>query len=257
MKIVVIGATGRTGEPLVRALRRGGLEVVEASPTRGVNTVTGEGLDRALCGAEAVIDVSNAPEWEGEAPLRFFEASSRRLLAAARAAGVQRHIALSVVGTDGLQASAYFRGKKAQEELIKDSGIPYGILRSTQFFEFIADTVQTGDADSVVMSPALAQPVSRIDVAEALATLAQAEPLNRTVEMAGPERFRLCDIATEVLTAYEDPRRIIANPRALYFGAELGDGSLLPGREASIGALRFEDWLRQSLQPFRRRESLA
>ena len=248
MKIAVIGATGRIGEKLVRALRQGGLAVVEASPSRGVNTVTGLGLDQALDGATVVVDVSNSPSVDGPAALRFFEASGRRLLAAAKAAGVRHHIALSIVGTDGLQAIGYFRAKKLQEDLIKDSGIPYGILRSTQFFDFIAGVVQDGAPDDVVISPALAQPIAAIDVAEALAALATAEPLNRTVEMAGPERFRLSDLATEVLTAYEDPRRIVADPGARYFGAELNDRSLLPGGEARIGALRFEDWLRQSLQ---------
>jgi uncharacterized protein YbjT (DUF2867 family) len=250
MTIVVIGGTGRVGEKLVHTLRRDDFTVVAASPSRGVNTVTGEGLDQALCDAAVVVDVSNSPSLEGAAALRFFEASGRRLLAAAKAAGVRHHIALSIVGTDGLQASGYFRGKKMQEDLIKDSGIPYSILRSTQFFEFIADVVRNGGDDDVVISPALAQPSSRIDVAEALAELATGEPLNRTVEIAGPERFRLSDLATEVLTAYEDPRRIIADPHALYFGAELTDQSLMPGPDARIGALRFEDWLRQTLQPF-------
>jgi uncharacterized protein YbjT (DUF2867 family) len=249
MKIVVIGATGRVGEKLVRALRRDGSPVVEASPTRGVDTVTGEGLDQALDGAEVVVDVSNSPSLDGAAALRFFEASGRRLLAAGKAAGVRHHLALSIVGTDGLQAGGYFRAKKLQEELIKESGIAYSILRSTQFFDFIADVVQEGGDDDVVIAPALAQPISRIDVAEVLAGLATGEPLNRTVEVAGPERFRLCDIAAEVLTAYEDTRRVIADPHAPYFGARVTDGSLLPGREARIGALRFEDWLRQSLQP--------
>jgi uncharacterized protein YbjT (DUF2867 family) len=245
---VVIGATGRVGEKLVRVLRRDGLEVVEASPTHGVNTITGEGLEQALDGATVVVDVSNSPSLEGADALRFFETSGRRLTAAGKAAGVERHIALSIVGTDGLQASGYFRGKKIQEELIKDSGIAYSILRSTQFFEFIAGVVQDGEAQEVAISPALAQPISRIDVAELLAELAMGEPLNRTIEVAGPERFRLCDIAMEVLTAYEDPRRIITDSRAPYFGAELADHSLLPGHDARIGALRFEDWLRQALQ---------
>jgi len=249
MKIVVIGATGRTGEKLVHALRRRDVAVVEASPTRGVNTVTGEGLAQALEGASVVVDVSNSPSLEGAAALRFFEESGRRLLAAAKAAGVKHHIALSIVGADGLQASGYFRAKTMQEDLIKASGIPYSLLRSTQFFEFIADVVRDGEDDDVAIAPALTQPISRIDVAELLAELATGEPLNRTVEVAGPERFRLCDLATEVATAYEDPRRIVADPRALYFGAELSDRSLLPGGEAHIGALRFEDWLRQTLQP--------
>lgn len=249
MKIVVIGATGRTGQKLARTLRRDDVIVLEASPTRGVNTVTGEGLDQALRDATVVVDVTNSPSLEGSAALRFFEASGRRLLAAGKAAGVQHHIALSIVGTDGLQASGYFRAKKIQEDLIKDSGIPYSILRSTQFFEFIAGVVQIGDNHDVAISPALAQPISVIDVAKALADLATGEPLNGTVEVAGPERFRLSDLASEVLTAYEDPRRIIADPQALYFGVELTDQSLLPGRDARIGALRFEDWLRQTLQP--------
>lgn len=249
MKIVVIGATGRTGQKLARTLRRDDVIVLEASPTRGVNTVTGEGLDQALRDATVVVDVSNSPSLEGSAALRFFEASGRRLLAAGKAAGVQHHIALSIVGTDGLQASGYFRAKKIQEDLIKDAGIPYSILRSTQFFEFIAGVVQIGDNHDVAISPALAQPISVIDVAKALADLATGEPLNGTVEVAGPERFRLSDLASEVLTAYEDPRRIIADPQALYFGVELTDQSLLPGRDARIGALRFEDWLRQTLQP--------
>ena len=247
MKIVVIGATGRVGEKLVYALRRDDVLVVEASPTRGVDTITGEGLDRAIHDAAVVVDVSNSPSLDGAAALRFFEASGRRLMAAGKAAGVQHHIALSIVGTDGLQASDYFRGKKIQEDLIRESGLPYSILRSTQFFEFIADVVQNGGRDDVVISPALAQPISRIDVAELLADLATGGPLNRTVEVAGPERFRLSDLATDVLTAYEDPRRIIADPHALYFGAELTDQSLLPGRDARIGALKFEDWLRQTL----------
>jgi uncharacterized protein YbjT (DUF2867 family) len=248
MKIVVIGASGRIGERLVRLLRQADLRVLEASPTFRVNTITGEGLDEALDDATVVVDVSNSPSQEGPVALRFFEASGRRLLAAGKAAGVQHHIALSIVGTDELQSIGYFRAKKIQEDLIRDSGIPYSILRSTQFFEFIAGVVQNGEADDVVISPALAQPISAIDVAEALAGLATGRPLNGTVELAGPERFRLCDLACEVMTAYEDPRRIIADPHATYFGAELTDESLIPGREARIGALRFDDWLRQTLQ---------
>lgn len=248
MTIVVIGATGRIGEKLVRKLRQEGRPVVEASPTRGVDAVTGEGLEQALAGAEVVVDVSNAPVLEGDAPLRFFETAGRRLMAAERAAGVRRHVALSIVGTDALQAGDYFRGKKLQEDLIKASGLPYSLLRSTQFFEFIAGVVQDGAADEVVISPAMAQPVAAIDVAAALAELATGEPLNRTVEVAGPERLRLSDVATAVATAYEDPRRIVADPHARYFGAELTDESLLPGPEARICAMRFEDWLRRSLQ---------
>jgi uncharacterized protein YbjT (DUF2867 family) len=249
MKIVVIGGSGRIGEKLVYDLRQDDCRVLAASPSLGVNTITREGLEAALEGAEVVVDVTNSPSLEGTAPLRFFETSGRNLLAAAAAAGVRHHLALSIVGTDGLQASDYFRAKKIQEDLIKASGIPYSILRSTQFFEFIAGVVQDGSREAVVISPALVQPDSARDVAEALADLALGEPLNATVEIAGPERFRLPDLAAEVLTAYEDVRPVIADPRALYFGAELNDSSMLPGADARIGALRFEDWLRQSLQP--------
>jgi uncharacterized protein YbjT (DUF2867 family) len=248
MKIVVIGGTGRIGEKLVYALRQDDCMVLAAAPSLGVNTVTGEGLEDALRGATVVVDVTNSPRLDGESALRFFESSGRRLLAAGKAAGVQHHIALSIVGADRLAANGYFRAKTVQEDLIKDSGLPYSLLRSTQFFEFIAGVVQAGGDDEVVISPALAQPVAAFDVAEALADLAVGEPLNRTVELAGPERFRLSDIATEVMTAYEDPRRLIADPHAPYFGAELNDDSLLPGRDARIGVLRFEDWLRQTLQ---------
>lgn len=249
MKIVVIGGSGRIGRKLVHHLQGQGLAVLAASPSSGVDAVTGEGLDEALQGASVVVDVSNSPSLEGSEALWFFETSGRRLLAAGQAAGVRHHLALSIVGTDGLQAISYFRAKKLQEDLIRDSGIPYTILRSTQFFEFIAGVVQDGGWNDVPISPALAQPISAVDVAEALADLAVGEPLGRTVEIAGPEQFRLSDIATEVATAYEDPRRIIADPRARYFGAELDDGSLLPARDARTGALRFTDWLRQTLQP--------
>jgi len=249
MKIVVIGGGGRIGEKLVFNLRQDDLRVLEASPRFGVDTVSGFDLDQALDGAEVVVDCSNSPSLEGEAALRFFEASGRRLLAAGRAAGVRHHVALSIVGTDRLQASGYFRAKKLQEDLIKASGLPYSLLRSTQFFEFIAKVVQEDSGGDVVVAPARVQPISGLDVAEALADLATGEPLNRTVEVAGPECFRLPDLAAEVLTAYEDRRRIIADPHAPYFGARLDDASLLPGADAHIASLRFEDWLRDSLQP--------
>jgi uncharacterized protein YbjT (DUF2867 family) len=248
MKIVVIGGSGRIGEKLVRRLRRDDFHVVAASPRHGVDAVTGEGLERALDGAQVLVDVSNSPSLDGEAALRFFGATSARLAAAGRAAGVRSYLGLSIVGTDRLQASGYFQAKRLQEEAIEASGIPYGVLRSTQFFEFIAGVVQAGSDSEVVISSALAQPISAVDVAEALADLAIATPANATVEVAGPQHFRLSDIATEVMTAYEDRRRLIADPRAPYFGAELDDASLLPGAGARIGDLRFEDWLRGSLQ---------
>jgi uncharacterized protein YbjT (DUF2867 family) len=250
MKIVVIGGGGRIGEKLVFNLRQDDFRVLEASRSFGVDTISGMGLDAALEGAEVVVDVSNSPSLEGDAALRFFEVSGRHLMAAGRAAGVRHHVALSIVGTDRLQASGYFRAKKLQEDLIKASGIPYSILRSTQFFEFIAGVVQDGTKGDVVISPARVQPISGVDVAEALADLATGEAMNRTIEVAGPERFGLPDLAAEVLTAYEDPRQIVADPQALYFGARLDDESLLPGAGAHIAALRFEDWLRGTLQPF-------
>ena len=240
MKIVVIGASGIVGEKLVRHLQQGNDTVVKGSPTHGVNTITGEGLDQALRGADVVVDVSNSPTLDGPGAIGFFEASSRRLLAAGKAAGVKHHIALSIVGTNGLQASGYFRGKKIQEDLIRAAGIPFSIVRSTAFFEFIAGVVQNGGAEDIVLSPVLVQPISAFEVARALAELAAGAPLNRTLELAGPERFRLSDLAAEVLTAYEDRRSVIADSRALYFGAELSDQSLLPGSEARICTLSFE-----------------
>jgi uncharacterized protein YbjT (DUF2867 family) len=249
MKIVVIGGSGRIGKKLVFNLRQDDFRVLEASPSYGVDSVTGYGLDQALEGANVVVDVSNSPSLDGDAALRFFEASGRRLMTAGRSAGVRHHVALSIVGTDRLQASGYFRAKKLQEDLIKDSGLPYSILRSTQFFEFIAGVVQDGVGADILISPAQVQPISALNVAEALADLATGDPLNGTVEVAGPERFRLPDLATEVLTAYEDGRRIVADPGAPYFGARLDDASLLPAADARMAVLRFEDWLRESLQP--------
>lgn len=249
MKVVVIGASGRVGSKLVVKLRRDGCQVVEASPTFGVNTVTRQGLAAAIHGAQVVVDVSNSPVLEGEAAIRFFEASGRNIAAASEAAGVQHRIALSIVGTDGLQASGYFRAKKIQEDLLKASSIPFSILRSTQFFEFIAGVVQAGGYDDVPVSPALVQPIATVNVGETLAAIAMGEPLNRTTEVAGPERFRLDDLTTQVLTAYEDRRCVITDVHAPYFGAQLEERSLLPGDGARIADLHFQDWLRQSLQP--------
>lgn len=248
MKIVVIGGSGRIGEKLVYNLRQDDYMVREASPTFGVNTITREGLDAALDGAQVVVDVSQSPTLAGDDAIRFFETSGRHLAAASEAAGVEHRLALSIVGVDRL-ASGYFRAKKIQEDLLKASSIPFTILRATQFFEFIADVVQDGDTADVVISPALAQPIAAEDIAEALADLATGPALNTILEVAGPDRFRLADIAAEVLTAYEDPRQIIADIRAPYFGAQLDDTSLLPGPGARVGTLRFEDWLRQRLQP--------
>ncbi|WP_165187494.1 SDR family oxidoreductase [Caulobacter soli] len=248
MKIVVVGGSGRIGEKLVYNLRQEDYRVLEASPSFGVNTITREGLDQALTGAEVVVDVTQSPSLDGAAARAFFETSGRNLLAAAKAAGVRRHVALSIVGTDRLQASGYFQAKKIQEDLIKDSGLPYSILRSTQFFEFISGVVQDGSARDVVISPARVQPIAGEDVAETLADLALSAALNGTVEVAGPERFRLDELATEVLTALEDPRRVLPDPDAPYFGARLNDESLLPGPTPRIASTRFHDWLSASLQ---------
>ncbi|KCZ94090.1 SDR family oxidoreductase [Hyphomonas johnsonii] len=247
MKIVVIGGTGRIGGKLVDILRCEGQLVVSASPSVGINTVTGEGLEGALRQATVVVDVSDAPSLDKGAAATFFERSGRNLIAAGRAAGVRHHVILSVVGTDRLQASAYFRAKMIQERLVRESGTPFTILRSTQFFEIISAIAQEGANPDVVVPLTTVQPVSSRDLARKLADLATGRPLNRIVEVAGPERFRLDYLATEVLTAYEDPRRIIADPHEPYFGAPLTDETLLPGGDAMIGSRRFEDWLRDSL----------
>lgn len=249
MKIVVVGGSGRIGKMLVYNLRQDDRRVLEASPTFGVDTVTGVGLAEALDGAGVVVDVSNSRSLDGAEALRFFEASGRNLLAAGRAAGVRHHIALSIVGVDGLVAGDYFRAKKLQEDLIKASGIPYTIVRSTQFFEFIAGVVRDGGKRDIEVSPALVQPIAGEDLAQALADVVIDEGDDRTFEVAGPERYRLVDLATDVATAYEDVRRVVSNPHAPYFGAELQERSLLPGPYARIANLTFDDWLRDSLQP--------
>jgi uncharacterized protein YbjT (DUF2867 family) len=252
MKVVVIGGSGRIGEKLVRNLRQEDLRVFEASPTFGVDTVTGIGLAQALEGAEIVVDVSNAPSLEGAVALRFFETSGRNLLAAGRAAGVRHHVALSIVGVDGLAAGGdYFRAKKIQEDLVKASGIPFTILRSTQFFEFISDVVQEGTDRDIPISPALVQPIAGEDVADTLADAVFSDPFDATFEVAGPERFRMDEVAAEIATAHEDGRRIVADIHARYFGAELDERSLLPGPDARIATRRFDDWLRDSLRPQR------
>lgn len=249
MKIVVIGGSGRIGERLVRNLRQEDCRVFEASPSYGVDAVTGQGLAEALAEAEIVVDVSNSPSLEGPAALRFFETAGRNLAAAGRAAGVRHHIALSIVGVDRLLAGEYFRAKQLQEDIVRASGIPFTILRSTQFFEFISDVVQEGTARDIPISPALAQPIAGEDVADMLADAVFSDPFNAAVEIAGPEQFRLDQIATEIATAHEDGRRVVADVHARYFGAELEERSLLPGPDARIAAQRFDDWLRDSLQP--------
>jgi len=246
MKVVVIGGTGLIGSKLVTKLREQGHEAVAASPNSGVNTLTGEGLAEVLQGASVVVDVSNSPSFEDAAVLNFFETSTRNLLAAEAAAGVGHHVALSVVGTERLTESGYFRAKIAQEKLIKSSSIPYSIVHATQFFEFVKSIADAAtDGSTVRLAPVLIQPMAADDVAGAVARVATGSPLNATVEVAGPEQFRLDALIRKSLSARSDPREVTADPHARYFGAELGERTLVPGAGARLGETRFEDWLRQ------------
>ena len=248
MKIVVIGGTGLIGSKLVEKLREAGHDVLAASPDTGVDILTGEGLAEALEAAEVVVDVSNAPVWSDTAVLEFFLTSTRNILAAEVAAGVSHHVVLSVVGTDRLLDSGYFRAKLAQEEAIKAATIPYTIVRATQFFEFVGRIADSNsDGETVRVPPVLVQPEAADDVAAALAVGAVGAPVNGTVELAGPERFRLDELARRVLGANGDPRVVTADGRARYFGAELDDRSLIPGDDARIAPTRFEDWLSQTM----------
>ena len=248
MKIVVIGGSGLIGSKLVKNLRQLGHEVVAASPSSGVNSITGEGLAEALAGAQAVVDVTNSPSWEDKAVLEFFETSTRNLLAAEVAAGVRHHVALSVVGTERLLQSGFFRAKMAQEDLIKASKFPYTIVRSTQFFEFVNGIAQSAtDGQTVRLSPALVQPIVSDDVADALAEVTLGAPVNDTIEIAGPERLRLDELVRRFLSAKQDARQVVADVHARYFGLELNDQSLTPGDNPRIGPTRFEDWLSRSI----------
>ncbi len=248
MKIVVIGGSGLIGSKTVERLRRNGHAVVAASPNSGVNTITGEGLANALSGAQVVVDLANAPSFEDAAVLDFFNTSGRNLLAAEAVAGVRHHVALSVVGTDRLQDSGYFRGKLVQENLIKACGIPYTIVHSTQFFEFMGGIAHSGTVGQTVhFSPALMQPISSDDVADAMANAAVGKPMNGTVEIAGSERLGLDEFVRRFLQATGDKRDIVIDRHARYFGAALNDQSLIPGDDPHIGAVRYDDWLRQAV----------
>jgi len=248
MKIVVIGGTGLIGKRLVQILRQRGHDAVAASPSSGVNAVTGEGLAQALTGAAVVVDVANAPSWEDQAVLAFFETSGRNLLAAEAKAGVGHHVALSVVGTERLLESGYFRAKMAQENLIKASSIPYTIVRATQFFEFVGGIAQSGtDGQSVRLPPALMQPIAADDVAAALAAVAVEPPLNRTIELAGPEPIRMDELVRRFLTATQDQRQVSTDVQARYYGIRVNDQSLTPGSHPRIGPTRFDDWLSRSM----------
>jgi uncharacterized protein YbjT (DUF2867 family) len=246
MKITVIGGSGRIGSRLVQKLRAKGHQVVSASPSTGVNTLTGEGLAQAMAGTQVVVDVANSPSFDEQAATEFFETSGRNIFAAEKAADVKHHVALSVVGTERPLGIGYFRAKQAQEKLIKASGVPYTILHSTQFFEFIDGIIQSGSENGAIhVSPALVQPIAADDVAAALADLALAPPLNDTVEVAGPDACSLDTFAREYMAAKGDKRQLVADVHARYFGAELDDSSLMPGGHPRFGSTSFEDWLGQ------------
>ncbi|WP_413671454.1 SDR family oxidoreductase [Massilia cellulosiltytica] len=244
MNIVVIGGTGLIGSKLVTLLRARGHEALAASPNSGVNTLTGEGLDAALEGCDVVVDVANSPSFADDAVLDFFTTSGRNLLAAARRAGVRHHVALSVVGTQRLAESGYFRAKIAQEELIRASGLPYTIVHSTQFFEFLSGiAASAGQDDTIALSPAYIQPIASDDVAAALADVVLGAPVNGIVEIAGPDRFRLSDLVRDYLAVKGDTRTVRADVHARYFGAELKEDTLVPQGTARLGASRIGNWL--------------
>jgi uncharacterized protein YbjT (DUF2867 family) len=247
MKVVIIGGSGLIGSKVVARLRQQGHEAVPASPDTGVNTLTGEGLAGALTGAAVVVDVSNSPSFEDAAVLKFFETSTGNLLAAEATAGVGHHVALSVVGCDRVPESGYLRAKVAQERLIRNSPIPYSIVRATQFFEFlkrIADEATVGT--TVRIPPVLFQPIAAADVATAVGTVAVGAPLNGVVEVGGPQQFRFDQFIRLGLSERHDAREVVADPRARYFGAELDERMLVPGADARLGEIRFDQWLRQA-----------
>ena len=247
MKVVIISGSGLIGSKVVARLREQGHVAVPASPDSGVNTLTGEGLADVLAGAAVVVDVSNSPSFEDAAVLKFFKTSTTNLLAAEAAAGVGHHVAMSIVGSDRAPGSGYLRAKIAQEKLIESSSIPYSIVRSTQFFEFltrIAD--EATDGTTVRIAPVLFQPIAADDVAKAATRVAVSAPVNGTVEIGGPQQFRFDEFIRLGLAARRDPRVVVADPHAHYFGAELGERTLVPGPDARLGEIRFEEWLGKS-----------
>ncbi len=246
MKIVVNGGTGRIGSKVVNKLREHGHEAIAASPKSGVNSVTGEGLAEVLKGTSVVVDVSDSPDWDDAAVLKFFETSTRNLLTHEAGAGVRHHVALSVVGTDRLSESGYFRGKIAQEKLIKESSIPYSIVHATQFYEFLKGLADfMFDGKEVRLPPVLFQPMAADDVASGVARVAVGPPVNGIVEIAGPEQFRLDELVRRRLASLKDPRKVIADPNARYAGAKVSEKTLLPGNNARLAETRFENWLKQ------------
>lgn len=244
MKIVVIGGTGLIGSKVVEKLKREGHEAIAAAPNTGVNTITGEGLAEALAGAQVVVDVANSPSFEDRAAMDFFQTAGRNLAAAEVAAEVRHHVALSVVGTERLQDSGYFRAKLAQEALIKASPVPYTLVHATQFFEFIRGIAQSAtERGTVRLSHALFQPMAAEDVAGAVAAAALGQPVDGTIEVAGPETFHIDELVAAVLRFDKDPRTVIADPDAPYFGVRLDDRSLLPGPDPRLGTTRFDWWI--------------
>lgn len=247
MKIVVIGGTGLIGSKTVVILRQSGHEVVAASPKNGINSITGEGLKEAMAGAQVVIDLANSPSFEDKAVLEFFETSSRNLLAVEAVAGVGHHVALSIVGTDRTPDNGYFRAKVAQEKLIESSGIPYTIIRATQFLEFLGGiAASSADGNIVRLSPGLFQPIAADDVAAIVADVALAKPPNGIVEIAGPERAPLNEIVARYLKAVGDPREVVCDPEARYFGGRVEEHSLVPLGDARLGSIGLDEWLRRS-----------
>ncbi|HTZ32837.1 MAG TPA: SDR family oxidoreductase [Methylomirabilota bacterium] len=245
MKIVVIGGTGLIGSKLVPKLRALGHEAIAASPNSGVNFLTGEGLADALKGASVVVDVSNAPSWEDAAVMNFFETGTGNLLSQGAAAGVRHHVALSVVGSERMLESGYFRAKVAQETSIQDSRVPYTIVRATQFFEFVKGIADFSTQGNEVHLPsAFIQPMAADDVASLLAHIVTASPANGTVEIGGPEKFHLDEFARQALTAWKDPRKVVADPNATYYGIQVSENTLIPADGARLGQTRFETWLR-------------
>jgi uncharacterized protein YbjT (DUF2867 family) len=244
MKIVVIGGTGLIGSKLVTKLRERGQDALAASPNTGVNSVTGEGLAEALEGASVVIDVSNAPSWEDSAVMQFFETSTRNLLSAEAAAGVRHHVALSVVGSERMPDSGYFRAKIAQENLITSSPIPYTIVRATQFFEFVRGIADFSTQGNHVRLPSVfIQPMAADDVASAVGEIATAPPVKGTIEIGGPEKFRLDALVQQALAAWSDPRQVVSDPHAGYYGTQVSEGTLIPGDNARLSETRFKTWL--------------
>jgi len=246
MKIVVIGGTGLIGSKTVANLRQAGHEVLAASPQSGVNTITGEGLKEAMAGTQVVIDLANSPSFEDKAVLEFFQTSGRNLFPAETAAGVRHHVALSIVGTDRSD-NGYFRAKVAQEKLIEASGIPYTIIRSTQFMEFLrAIAASAADGNKVRLSPGLFQPIAADDVGRFVADVALAAPRNGIVEIAGPERAPFNEIVARYLKAIGDPREVVRDPEARYYGGRVEEHSLVPLGEARLGRIGLDEWLRRS-----------